>query len=79
MSLHEIMTSDVVSVVPDATVKEATRALDEHRVTALPVVDPAGRLIGVVSEADVLRDVVACDRVRRRFRRRTRVSPPSSG
>jgi CBS-domain-containing membrane protein len=37
-------------------------ALDAHRVTALPVVDQTGRLVGVISEADVLRDVVAHDR-----------------
>jgi CBS domain-containing protein len=62
MFVREIMTRDVVSVLPDCTLKEATRTLDSHRVTALPVVDPAGRLVGVLSEADVLRDVVPFDR-----------------
>ena len=62
MLVREIMTTEVVSVLPGSTVKEATRALDAHRVTALPVIDRAGRLVGVVSEADVLRDLVPHDR-----------------
>jgi CBS domain-containing protein len=62
MLVREIMSTDVVSVRPDSTLKEATRLLDTHRVTALPVVDRAGRLVGVLSEADVLRDVIARDR-----------------
>ena len=62
MLVREIMTTDVVTVRPDATLKEAMCALDAHHVTALPVVDGVGRLVGVLSEADVLRDVVAHDR-----------------
>jgi CBS domain-containing protein len=62
MLVREIMTTEVVTVRPDSTLKEAMCALDAHRVTALPVVDGVGRLVGVLSEADVLRDVVAHDR-----------------
>ncbi|MGC4112056.1 MAG: CBS domain-containing protein [Nocardioides sp.] len=56
------MTHQVVSVQPDTSVKRAVQLLDEHRVTALPVVDDQGHLVGVLSEADVLRDVVPPDR-----------------
>ena len=38
------------------------RLLDDHEITAMPVVDGAGHLVGVVSEADVLRDAVPADR-----------------
>ena len=62
MLVRELMTTDVVSVLPGSTLKEATRALDAHRVTALPVVDRTGRLVGVLSEADVLRALVPHDR-----------------
>jgi CBS domain-containing protein len=62
MLVREIMTTDVVTVRPDSTVKAAMCALDAHSVTALPVVDAVGRLVGVLSEADVLRDVAAHDR-----------------
>ncbi|MGZ4448233.1 MAG: CBS domain-containing protein [Nocardioides sp.] len=56
MLVREVMSRDVVSVGPEATLKEAVRLLAERRVTAMPVVDGSGRLLGVVSEADVLRE-----------------------
>jgi CBS domain-containing protein len=62
MLVREVMTQDVVTVGPEATVKQAIRLLKEHRITAMPVVDPARRLVGVISEADVLRDAVPADR-----------------
>jgi predicted transcriptional regulator len=43
-------------------VKQAVRLLDEHRITSMPVVDEEGRLVGVVSVADVLRDALPPDR-----------------
>ncbi|WP_268920517.1 CBS domain-containing protein [Actinomadura soli] len=49
------MTSPVVTIPPSATVRQAIRVLHEHDVTALPVVDPSGQLIGIVSEMDLLR------------------------
>jgi CBS domain-containing protein len=56
------MTTEVVSVRPEARVKEAIQLLDDHQITAMPVVDADGRLVGVVSEADVLRDALMPDR-----------------
>lgn len=62
MLVHEVMTSPAVTVDPGTSLKEAVQRLDRHRITAMPVVDVEGRLVGVVSEADVLRDSVAPDR-----------------
>lgn len=62
MLVREVMTSPAVTVAPEASLKEAIRMLDRHEITAMPVVDDAGRLVGVVSEADVLRDAVPADR-----------------
>jgi CBS domain-containing protein len=62
MLVREVMTYPVVTVHPNTTVKEATVTLDEHQVTAMPVVDREGRLVGVVSEADVIRDSLLPDR-----------------
>lgn len=62
MLVREVMTSPVVSVAPDTPVKQAIRLLDEHAISSLPVLDAEGRLVGVVSEADVLRDSVPADR-----------------
>jgi CBS-domain-containing membrane protein len=44
----------VVSVPPDAPLKDVAATLVEHGINAVPVVDAADRLIGIVSEADLL-------------------------
>jgi len=62
MLVRDVMTTQVVSVRPEARVKEAIQLLDDHQITAMPVVDAEGRLVGVVSEADVLRDALMPDR-----------------
>jgi CBS domain-containing protein len=62
MLVREVMTSPAVTVGPETTLKQAIRMLDEHNITAMPVVDRAGHLVGVLSEADVLRDAVPADR-----------------
>jgi CBS domain-containing protein len=56
MLVRDVMTTQVVTVTPKTSLKKATELLDEHSITALPVVDDHGRLVGVLSEADVLRD-----------------------
>ncbi|MGO4257406.1 CBS domain-containing protein [Marmoricola sp. RAF53] len=61
MLVREVMTSSVVSVSPGTTLKQVLALLAEHRVTALPVLDDTGRLVGVVSEADVLAETVVPD------------------
>ncbi|MER6098603.1 CBS domain-containing protein [Streptomyces sp. NPDC001728] len=53
--IDELMTREVVSVPRDAPFKEITRTLTRHQVTAVPVVDGGGRVMGVVSEGDLLR------------------------
>lgn len=53
--ISELMTREVVSVRGDAPFKEIVRTLSQHRVTAVPVVDGEGRVVGVVSEGDLLR------------------------
>lgn len=56
MQARDIMSSPVVTVTPDMTVKHAANLLSAHGFTALPVLDADGRLIGVVTEADLVRD-----------------------
>ncbi|MFJ5834096.1 CBS domain-containing protein [Streptomyces sp. NPDC093089] len=53
--IDELMTREVVSVLGDAPFKEIVRILSQHRVTALPVVDAENRVVGVVSEGDLMR------------------------
>ena len=53
-TVQEIMTTRVIWVKKDATFREMASALREHRVSAFPVVDDDRKVIGVVSEADML-------------------------
>ena len=53
-SAKDVMTTHVVSVRADASFKEMAAGLREHHVSAFPVVDDDGMVIGVVSEADML-------------------------
>ncbi len=54
MKAADIMTTTVVCIKSDATVLEAARLLLGERISALPVVDEAGRLQGIVSEGDLI-------------------------
>ena len=55
MKAREIMSLEVVSVSPDASILEAVRLMLQNRISGLPVVDRQGTLVGVVTEGDVLR------------------------
>lgn len=52
--VRELMTREVVTVPSNAPFKEIARTLTEHKVSAVPVVDSAGRPLGVISERDLL-------------------------
>ncbi|WKV70556.1 CBS domain-containing protein [Streptomyces sp. PCS3-D2] len=52
--VRELMTREVVTVPSSAPFKEVARTLTEHGVSAVPVVDAAGRPLGVISERDLL-------------------------
>jgi CBS-domain-containing membrane protein len=53
-TVRDVMTTDVVAVKQDASFKDIATMLKRHRVSAFPVVDDDGKVIGVVSEADLL-------------------------
>jgi CBS domain-containing protein len=57
----DIMTRPVHTVAQDASVETAAELMTTHRVTALPVVDPSGGLVGMVSEGDLLWHRVPAD------------------
>ena len=54
-TVDEVMTRDVVSVRPDTSVETLAELMLEHRISGLPVVDGAGRLVGLVSKTDLVR------------------------
>jgi len=54
MRARDIMTKSVISVLPSVPVGKAAAMLARRGFTALPVVDEAGELIGIVTEADLI-------------------------
>lgn len=55
MRADEVMTAKVVTVAPEAPVAEAVKLMLDRRVSGLPVVDDTGRLVGVITEGDLIR------------------------
>src|ERR1700744_1047396 len=55
MRARQIMTKDVITVTPHTTVEEAARIMLRTHISGLPVLNDAGRLVGMVSESDFLR------------------------
>ncbi len=51
---RDIMTTPVITVSPDTSIKELVRILGEHRINGAPVIDKDSRLIGIVTEADIV-------------------------
>ena len=63
--VEDFMTRRVVTITPDTTLLAAARLMLEHRVGGLPVVDASGRMIGVFSESDLLREEARARTARR--------------
>ena len=57
MRAIDVMVRDVVTVHPDTDVADAVKLLSKHDVSALPVLNAAGDLVGMLSEADLIRRV----------------------
>jgi CBS domain-containing protein len=53
----EIMTRDILTANVQSTVEEMVKLFIHHRVTGVPVIDAAGKMIGVCSEYDLIRQV----------------------
>lgn len=60
-TVADVMTTRVIAVRRNADFKQIARALREFRVSACPVINDAGRVVGVVSEADLLHKAAGCD------------------
>ncbi|MBW1688755.1 MAG: CBS domain-containing protein [Deltaproteobacteria bacterium] len=54
-SIAELMNPDVVSARPDMTVAEVRHLLATHGISGAPVVDDSGRILGIVSQTDLIR------------------------
>ena len=68
MKAADVMTREIISISPDASIIEAVRLMLQHKISGLPVIDAAGKLEGIVTEGDFLRRVeTGTERKRSRF------------
>jgi CBS domain-containing protein len=61
MRARDVMTSPVITLRPDAPVQAAAALLCSHGFTAAPVVDAGGAIVGIASEADLVRGRIVPD------------------
>jgi CBS domain-containing protein len=54
MRVRELMTTNVLTIGPEAPLKDVAKILVENRISGLPVCDIEGHVLGVVSEGDIL-------------------------
>ncbi|WP_321917308.1 MULTISPECIES: CBS domain-containing protein [unclassified Paraburkholderia] len=57
MQASDIMTTDVITVRPNASIFEAATLLADHHISGIPVVDDSGAVVGILSESDLLHRV----------------------
>jgi CBS domain-containing protein len=54
LTIRDVMSRPALTVHPETSLKDVVRLLVEHRISGLPVTDAEGRVVGVISEADLL-------------------------
>jgi acetoin utilization protein AcuB len=58
LTVEKVMTKNVLTVTPDATVIKAAKLMLENKISGLPVVDSSQQLVGMITESDVFRMLV---------------------
>lgn len=53
LRVGDLMTIDPITVRIDASIEDAEDLMRTHRITGLPVIDPNGHLVGVISQTDL--------------------------
>jgi magnesium transporter len=59
--INEVMKSEIISILPTASVEEVTNLLSKYDFLSVPVVDPEGRMLGIVTFDDALDQVIPDD------------------
>ena len=55
MKAADVMTTDVICIEPEASIQDVAKLLLERHVSAVPVINTDGKLVGMVSEGDLVR------------------------
>jgi acetoin utilization protein AcuB len=59
LQVRDIMTKDVKTLHPEDTIKAAATLMYDNRIGALPVVDHEDKLVGIITESDIFRIMIA--------------------
>lgn len=59
LQVRDIMTKDVKTLHPEDTIKSAATLMYDNRIGALPVVDHEDKLVGIITESDIFRIMIA--------------------
>jgi CBS domain-containing protein len=58
LKIEKIMTSNPITISPEATIGEAAQLMLEHKISGLPVAAKDGQIVGIITESDIFRMVV---------------------
>jgi acetoin utilization protein AcuB len=58
LTVEKVMTQKVIRIHPDAPIIDAAELMLEHKISGLPVVDKANKLVGIITESDIFRMLV---------------------
>jgi CBS domain-containing protein len=59
LQLKDIMTTEVITCRPEDTIKTAATLMQEHKIGALPVLDEKDHIVGIITESDIFRILIA--------------------
>ncbi|OGP70005.1 MAG: hypothetical protein A2Y80_06050 [Deltaproteobacteria bacterium RBG_13_58_19] len=54
LKARDIMTSQVITITPEASIADLAKLLETHRINGAPVLDPEGRLVGIITQTDLI-------------------------
>lgn len=54
LKARDIMTQEVITVGPEAPISQVGRLLETHRISGMPVVDGQGKLVGIITQSDLV-------------------------
>lgn len=59
LTMGDMMTPRPFTILPTASIRDAARMMDNHKIGGLPVVDTEGKLQGIITESDIFRILIA--------------------
>ncbi|CRK80893.1 CBS domain-containing protein [Neobacillus massiliamazoniensis] len=61
MKVKDFMIKEVITVLPEASIKEVMKTFVEKKIGGVPIVDSGGKLLGIVTDGDILRAIKPVD------------------